>query len=134
MINPAQARTYLEVAIFNPNAARELTRSAIDVLKQAIPVIMTTTGSYLLSDWVARRLNLPEGSRPEPGDFINMIQQAPIAPAKIATAGGGEQIEPPENLMSVRRSMAEHLAWEAADLAYTKAALRRTLRLKGIRV
>jgi len=134
MINPAQARTYLEIAIFNPNAARELGRAALDELKEIIPAILTTTGSYLLSDWVARKLNLPEGSRPDPGAFVDMIRQSPVAPTKTATAGGGEQIEPPANLMSVQRSMTENLAYQASDLVYARTVLRRTLRARGIRV
>jgi len=134
MINPAQARTYLEIAVFNPNAAREFGRAALDELKEIIPAILTTTGSYLLSDWVARKLNLPEGSRPDPEAFVDMIRQAPVAPVKTATAGGGEQIEPPANLASFRRLTAENVAREAASERYAKTALRETLRRKGIRV
>lgn len=134
MMNPAQARTYLEVAVLNPGAARQITQSALTVLRELIPAIMTTTGSYLLADWIGRRVGLPEGQRPEPGEFIDMIQQAPIAPAKIATAGGGERIEPPENTLDLRRRITEAVARAAEAEQKAKDALLETLRLKGINV
>lgn len=128
------ARTYLQVAVFKPSMAREFSQAAVDELKTLIPAILTTAGSYLLSDWVARKLNLPEGSRPDPGAFVDMIRQAPIAPAKIATAGGGEMIIPPESLATWKRSVALSEARRVSDEKSAREALRDVLRRKGVQV
>lgn len=134
MMDPGQALAYLRVAILDPGMAAKITGNVVGNLKTVVPATLTTVGSFLLSELIAKRISFVEDRQPGIEDFLNTLRRSPVAPVKIATSGGGERIEPPDNLASVRRSMAENMAWQAVDSGYARAALRRTLRLKGLRL
>lgn len=133
-MTPAEAQTYLQIAVMRPSRSKEFAEVAAKELVRIIPAVVTTVGSYFLSDWLARRLGRPEGLRPAPHDFAESIRSAPIAPAKIATAGGGERPEPPENLLSFRRMVFDAAAKAAEGERRAKEALLEALRNKGINV
>lgn len=83
-MNPAEAHSLVRVALINPEKAREIGRAVWDEFRELLPGILTTTGSYLLTDFLSKRLGLREPEKPKPQDFLTMIQQAPVVEKSAA--------------------------------------------------
>ena len=83
-MNPAEAHSLVRVALINPEKARELGKAVYDEFRELLPGILTTTGSYLLTDFLTKRLGLTEPEKPKPQDFLTLIQQAPVVEKSAA--------------------------------------------------
>jgi hypothetical protein len=63
-MNAAQARTALRWALGNPDTAAEAGTKLWQQVSEAIPQALTTTGAFLLAEWVAKKFDLPSPEKP----------------------------------------------------------------------
>lgn len=81
-MNPTQARSLIRWALTHPNEAEQASKGAWDHLKSVVPTAAATTAAYLLSEWVAKKLNLSEGAPADPPRLL--LPPMPI-PAEALT-------------------------------------------------
>jgi len=83
-MTPAEVRTLLRWAVSDPKGARRVAGDLVKKFVEAVPAVATAAGSYLLSEYLAKKLNLaPETKAPHP---ILVYFQEPASPAGEAPA------------------------------------------------
>lgn len=82
MTTPAQAHAAVRVALLDPQKTREVGKAIWDEFHKVLPGILTTTGAFLLTDFLAKRLGLSEPQKPKPADLLALLSSQP-APAPV---------------------------------------------------
>ncbi len=102
-MNAAEARTALRWALGNPDTAAEAGAKLWQHMSEAIPQALTTTGAFMLAEWLAKKFGLP--SPEKPSFQLQPLELPDFRPSIV------------EKISYVDQMALHHNAWNMMDIA-----------------
>ena len=121
-MNPAEARDLVRKALFNPVKDETTYVTLLSQLKSLGPQILTSSGMFLMSEWLASKAGL--GREEDRPPFLPKMELG----LKVA----GESIEPPENLLEMQKMRAMETGMREIEERKTRGVLRSLLSKRQI--